>query len=104
MKKTYDVASLHQAIQDFNNWNGAADLYFRSDERNFDVEVYHNDVGASQTTFNENCVVVYSKRERDGKLQIGDRRTEYIEKFIAMLDDGWKPHQIEYQLAAPGIF
>lgn len=29
MKKTYDVASLHQAIQDFNNWNGAADLYFR---------------------------------------------------------------------------
>lgn len=104
MKKEYDLSSLYQAIEDFNKWTKGAALYFRTDARNFDVEVFHNDVSAAETIFANHCVVVYSKGEQEGDKKIGKRRSEYIQKFIEMLDDGWKPEQIEYQLAEPGIF
>lgn len=96
--------TLDQAIKDFNEWPKGAALYFRTNDRTFDVEVFHSDVFHDQTVFAEHCVVVYSKRERSGHMQIGKQRREYIEKYIDMLDDGWEPHQIEYHLAAPGIY
>lgn len=98
MKKMME--SLDQAIKDFNEWNGAALLYFNKAEGYFNTEVFGNDVQATQTFLTEGNYGVYSKSERDGsEMNIGKVRKEYILDFVKLIMEGYEPMQAEYELA-----
>lgn len=94
------MESLGQAIKDFNEWNGAALLYFNKAEGYFNTEVFGNDVQATQTFLTEGNYGVYSKSERDGsEMNIGKVRKEYILDFVKLIMEGYEPMQAEYELA-----
>lgn len=92
-----NMNSLDQAIEDFNNWNGAAWLYYNRKEDYFNTEVFYNDVGMSQTVLSDDCFVILSKSERDNR-QIGDKRRAYIEDFMRLISEGLEPYQASYNL------
>lgn len=98
-KIAIDEKTLLQAIEDFNEWNGAARLYFDMEDGTFNTSVYHNDVGMTETFSSDNFVSVYGKNEVGGNIKIGTKRKEYVIKFANLLLEGYYPDQVEYQLA-----
>lgn len=97
--------SLEQAIKDFNEWSGAALLYYNKEKGYFNTVVFFNDVEKSQTVLKDDCFGIISKSEREN-LHIGEEGRQYIIEFVELLLDGWGTHQAEYQLASkyPSIF
>lgn len=92
------IKGFEKAIEDFNKWNGPAWLYINVKEGYIDTEVFHNDVGKSQTVLKDGCYCIFSKSEREN-YQIGEKRRKYIEEFSSLVQKGWEPYQIEYHLA-----
>lgn len=92
------MQTLEKAIHEFNEWNGAARIYYNTEDKDFSSSVYINDVDMVQTHSTAEYVTVYSKGERDQDRNIEEAQKQYILKFVEMLEDGWEPHQIEYQL------
>lgn len=90
--------SLDQAIKDFNEWSGAALIYYNKEKGYFNTEVFFNDVEKSQTVLRDDCFGIISKNERENLL-IDENGRQYIVEFVELVLDGWGPHQAEYQLA-----
>lgn len=97
--------TLEQAIRDFNNWSGPAILYYSRRRGYYDVEVFANDVQATQAVLSDDCFIVWSKTELEQD-HIDNLHRECILDLVELVLDGWEPHQAEYQLASkyPSIF
>ena len=93
------IEALDQAIIEFNNWEGAAKIYFKKETEIFFTEVFSNDIAASQTVPNKGIYSVLGKGEFEGNKKIGKKRKAYINNFVSLLLQGWEPFQAEYELS-----
>jgi hypothetical protein len=91
--------TLETSIQDFNEWEGSAKIYFNKEEGYFFTEVFHNDIQAVQTVPAENVYAIISKKETQGNFRIGEKRKSYIKKMAEKLLDGLDYAQATYDLA-----
>lgn len=93
-----EMETLDQAIKDFNEWSGAALIYYNKKEGYFNTEVFANDLHRSQTVLSEDCFGIFSKTERETTLRVGEKRRQFIIEFVELVLDGWEPFQADYQL------
>lgn len=94
--------TLNKAIEEFNDWTGAARIYLDKNDGCFETAVYPNDVTMTETFSCDNFVAVYSKQETENK-NIGNKRKNYIVNYSDLIIKGWDILQAKYKLFEEGL-
>jgi|SRR5690625_1585007 len=98
-----DLKSLDVAIKDFNEWEGPARINYNKDTKEFSAQVFHSPIDQAHAIGHSVFISVFEKRQFD-RLPIGKKRKAYIIKFAEMLEKGYSPDFIEYNLIERGIY
>lgn len=95
-----EIGGFEQAIEDFNNHNGAAAIWYNRERNEAFTEVYANDIHLVSTVAAHSDVAeIFQKTEYRPTHKVGEKNKRALSKVILMFRDGYYMSQIEYLLA-----
>lgn len=89
-----NIESLDKAIEEFNDWKGAARIYLDTDDGYFETNVYHNTMQMESNLSTSNYVVVFDK-EDERRNKKADK--DYILRYSRLVLDGWDLMQAMFE-------